>query len=77
MQALAVPTDVGRSADVEHMVRATVERFGRVDVLVNNAGFGFSGTVEETTEADMREGLRDWLDRRHPSVGWPEATIGT
>jgi len=55
VQALVVPTDVGRSDDVARMVRAAVERFGRVDVLVNNAGFGFSGTIEETTEADMRE----------------------
>ncbi|MEX0750436.1 MAG: SDR family oxidoreductase [Dehalococcoidia bacterium] len=55
VQTLVVPTDVGRAADVERMVRATVERFGRIDVLVNNAGFGFSGTIEETTEADMRE----------------------
>jgi short-subunit dehydrogenase len=55
VQALVVRTDVGRSEDVERMVRATLERFGRIDVLVNNAGFGFSGTIEETTEADMRE----------------------
>jgi short-subunit dehydrogenase len=55
VQALVVPTDVGRTADIERLVRATIERFGRVDVLVNNAGFGFSGTIEETTESDMRE----------------------
>jgi len=55
VRALVAPTDVARTEDVERMVRATVEAFGRVDVLVNNAGFGFSGTVEETTEADMRE----------------------
>jgi len=55
VQALVVPADVGRSEDVERMVRAAIERFGRIDVLVNNAGFGFSGTIEETTEADMRE----------------------
>jgi short-subunit dehydrogenase len=55
VQALVVPADVGRSEDVERMVRRAIERFGRIDVLVNNAGFGFSGTIEETTEADMRE----------------------
>jgi short-subunit dehydrogenase len=55
VQALVVPTDVARTQDVERLVRATIERFGRVDVLVNNAGFGFSGTIEETTEEDMRE----------------------
>ncbi|MBI5288300.1 MAG: SDR family NAD(P)-dependent oxidoreductase, partial [Chloroflexi bacterium] len=55
VRALVVPTDVARTDDVDRMVRATLNAFGRVDVLVNNAGFGFSGTVEETTEADMRE----------------------
>jgi hypothetical protein len=54
-QALVVQADVARTEDVERMVGAAIDRFGRVDVLVNNAGFGFSGTVEETTEADMRE----------------------
>jgi len=55
LRALAVPADVARTEDVERMVRTAVEAFGRIDVLVNNAGFGFSGTIEETTEADMRE----------------------
>ncbi len=55
VRALAVRTDVARTEDVEALVRAALDAFGRVDVLVNNAGFGFSGTIEETTEADMRE----------------------
>lgn len=54
-EALVVPADVGHTADIERIVQAALDRFGRVDVLVNNAGFGFSGTIEETTEADMRE----------------------
>ena len=54
-EALVAPTDVARSADIDRLVRVTLDRFGRIDVLVNNAGFGFSGTIEETTEADMRE----------------------
>ena len=54
-EARAVPTDVARSGDVDRLVQAALDRFGRIDVLVNNAGFGFSGTIEETTEADMRE----------------------
>ena len=54
-EALVAPTDVARSADIDRLVRVTLDRFGRIDVLVNNAGFGFSGTIEETTESDMRE----------------------
>jgi NADP-dependent 3-hydroxy acid dehydrogenase YdfG len=37
-EALAVATDVTKRADVENLIRAAQSRFGRVDVLVNNAG---------------------------------------
>jgi len=36
--ALWRPTDVTRCSDVEHLVEAAIERFGRIDVLINNAG---------------------------------------
>lgn len=39
---LAVPTDVQSSSAVDALVRATVERFGRLDIMVNNAGIGDS-----------------------------------
>ncbi|MFZ4153966.1 SDR family oxidoreductase [Streptomyces pseudogriseolus] len=42
---LAVPTDVSQPADVEALFAATVERFGRVDVLFNNAGTSGPGGV--------------------------------
>ncbi len=54
-EALAVRCDVGQLADINELVRATLERFGRIDVLVNNAGFGFSGTIEDTPDDVMRE----------------------
>jgi len=53
--ALVVPTDVGASGDVERLVSETIGTYGRVDVLINNAGFGCSGTIDETPEALMRE----------------------
>ncbi|MFH1567963.1 MAG: SDR family NAD(P)-dependent oxidoreductase, partial [Gemmatimonadota bacterium] len=37
-EVLAVVTDVGQADDVRRLVTATLERFGRLDVLVNNAG---------------------------------------
>jgi NAD(P)-dependent dehydrogenase (short-subunit alcohol dehydrogenase family) len=39
-QAAFVPTDVAREPDVERMVALAVERFGKLDVLFNNAGIG-------------------------------------
>lgn len=39
-KALVAPTDVGDYSQVKALIAAAVERFGRIDVMVNNAGFG-------------------------------------
>jgi NAD(P)-dependent dehydrogenase (short-subunit alcohol dehydrogenase family) len=46
--------DVTVAGDAERAVAAAVARFGRIDVLVNNAGYGIVGAVEETPEAELR-----------------------
>ncbi|MEM6790740.1 MAG: oxidoreductase [Myxococcota bacterium] len=53
-RALGVVLDVTDPAAVERGVSAVVERFGRIDVLVNNAGFGMVGAVEETSDEEAR-----------------------
>ena len=55
--ALAVPCDVTDEAEVERAVAGVVERFGRLDVAVANAGFGVSGRFERLGAADWRRQL--------------------
>lgn len=52
-RALAVQADVGSVAGVEKLVAATVERFGRVDVVIPNAGIMPMRTTGNTTEEDF------------------------
>ena len=53
-RALALPLDVTRPAEIAEAVSTVERRFGRIDVLVNNAGYGFLSGVEEATEAEYR-----------------------
>ncbi|MEO8456173.1 MAG: glucose 1-dehydrogenase [Chloroflexota bacterium] len=50
--ALAVKCDVSQTADTDAMVEATVKRFGRIDVLVNNAGRARGNLVARMTDED-------------------------
>ena len=45
-QVMIVPTDMSKIEDVEALARAAILRFGKVDTLVNNAGYGQMGPVE-------------------------------
>jgi len=51
--ALALPLDVTDAVAVDFAVAAAISKFERVDVLVNNAGYGICGGIEETTEAEF------------------------
>ena len=53
-QALVLKLDVTDNVQVEAAVKAAHDRFGRIDVLVNNAGIGSFGAVEESEEEQVR-----------------------
>jgi NAD(P)-dependent dehydrogenase (short-subunit alcohol dehydrogenase family) len=53
-EALSLPLDVTNPGQVHAAVRNAVAEFGRIDVVVNNAGFGQFGAIEELTEDELR-----------------------
>ena len=53
-EPLVVPTDVAKMDQVEALVNKTMDAFGRIDVMVNNAGYGLFSRIHETADQDMR-----------------------
>jgi short-subunit dehydrogenase len=54
-QALAVVADVTREDAMHDLVRRSIERFGRLDVMICNAGFGVEGSADDVTGEMMRK----------------------
>jgi NAD(P)-dependent dehydrogenase (short-subunit alcohol dehydrogenase family) len=51
---LALKLDVDKQDQIDAAVKAARDRFGRIDVLVNNAGYGYLAAIEEGDDADVR-----------------------
>lgn len=54
-KAYAVLLDITRKNDIEQQVKHIMAMFGRIDVLVNNAGMGFAGAIEETCIQEVKD----------------------
>jgi short-subunit dehydrogenase len=54
-KAFAIKLDITKPNDTDQAYQLIVEKFGKIDVLVNNAGFGFAGAIEETSMEEARE----------------------
>ena len=53
-RVLTQKLDVTRVAEIQPAVEAAIRRFGRIDYLFNNAGYGIVGAIEETSDSELR-----------------------
>ena len=61
-RTLVHPGDVSQEAHVERLVKDSVDKFGKLDVLVNNAGMAIFKSFAETTTEDWRKTIGTDLD---------------
>ncbi|MFT7073943.1 MAG: 3-oxoacyl-[acyl-carrier protein] reductase, partial [Patiriisocius sp.] len=52
-QAIAIKADVSKSEDVKRLFQKTIEKFEKVDVLINNAGIAIYKLIKDTTDEDF------------------------
>lgn len=72
VQTLALATDVVKKEQVDILVEKTIEKFGHIDVLVNNAGTANSGRAEDLTEQDWN----NILDLNQKAVFFTAQAVG-
>jgi len=54
-RAIAIPTDVGVESQCKNLIEGTVSKYGRVDTLINNAGFGVASRFDEMRDLTLFE----------------------
>lgn len=52
---LPLEVDLSKTENIDESVRQSITAFGQIDVLVNNAGYGMAGTIEETEGQEIRD----------------------
>ena len=70
-RTLAVACDVRRRADLEHLMKAALDRFQRVDIWINNAGYGLVDSVEMMDMAQCRSLFDTNLFGASRACRWP------
>ena len=51
----AIKLDISNETEIDKTVESIISKFGRIDVLINNAGMGFAGAIEETSTQEVRQ----------------------
>lgn len=54
---LVVKTDVGKSSDCQNLIKLTIKEYGRIDTLINNAGFAMRAAFEELPDLTLLENI--------------------